>query len=41
MIFKNISEGVSFKNIIVKAKLISVEGSVPRNKGTFMLISSK
>ncbi len=41
MIFKNINEGVKFKSTLVKAKLVTTEGSVPRDKGTIMLISEK
>ena len=41
MIFKKINEAKKYKNEIIKAKLISTEGSVPRDSGTFMLISSK
>jgi len=41
MIFKNLDEAIKYNFPLIKAKLISTEGSVPRNKGTFMLISSK
>ena len=41
MIFKNINEAIKFKSSLIKAKLIKTEGSVPRNKDTFMLISKK
>ena len=41
MIFKNINNAVKFKSNLIKVKLIKTEGSVPRNKGTIMLISEK
>ena len=41
MILKKIIEAKKYKKEIVKAKLISTEGSVPRDSGTFMLITSK
>ena len=41
MIFKKLEEVLDYKKEIIKAKLISTEGSVPRNAGTFMLISEK
>ncbi len=41
MIFKNINEGVKFKSTLIKAKLITTEGSVPRDKVTIILISPK
>ena len=41
MILKKISEAKKYKKEIIKAKLISTEGSVPRDSGTFMLITSK
>ena len=41
MIFKKINEAIKFKSNLIKAKLITTEGSVPRDKGTFMLISQK
>ena len=41
MIFKNINDAVKFKSNLIKVKLIKTEGSVPRNKGTIMLISEK
>ena len=41
MIFKNINEAIKFKSTLIKAKLITTEGSVPRDKGTIMLISQK
>ena len=41
MIFKNINEGLKFKSTLLKAKLVTTEGSVPRDKGTIMLISEK
>ena len=41
MIFKKIIDAKKYTKEIVKAKLISTEGSVPRNSGTFMLITSK
>ena len=40
MIFKKLEEAKNFKLSLIKAKLITTEGSVPRNKGTFMLISN-
>ena len=41
MIFKKIVDAKKYKKEIIKAKLISTEGSVPRDTGTFMLITSK
>ena len=41
MIFKDLNEAIKYNSPLIKAKLISTEGSVPRNAGTFMLISSK
>ena len=41
MILKRISVAKKYKKEIIKAKLISTEGSVPRDTGTFMLITSK
>ena len=41
MIFKKIIDASKYTKEIIKAKLISTEGSVPRNSGTFMLITSK
>ncbi len=41
MIFKKIVDAKKYKKEIIKAKLISTEGSVPRDSGTFMLITSK
>tara|TARA_B100000959_G_scaffold270893_1_gene318358 strand:- start:109 stop:963 length:855 start_codon:yes stop_codon:yes gene_type:complete len=41
MILKKIIDAKNFKKEIIKAKLISTEGSVPRDTGTFMLITSK
>jgi len=41
MILKKIIDAKNFKKEIIKAKLISTEGSVPRDAGTFMLITSK
>ena len=41
MIFKSIDEAIKFKSNLIKAKLITTEGSVPRDKGTIMLISQK
>ena len=41
MILKKIIDAKKFKKEIIKAKLISTEGSVPRDAGTFMLITSK
>ena len=41
MILKKIIDAKKFKKEIIKAKLISTEGSVPRDTGTFMLITSK
>ena len=38
---KKIINAEKFTKEIIKAKIISAEGSVPRNKGTFMLISKK
>ena len=39
MIIKHLQEALEFNFTLIKAKLISTEGSVPRNKGTIMLIS--
>ena len=36
---KKIIDAEKFTKKIIKAKIISAEGSVPRNNGTFMLIS--
>jgi len=41
MILKKIIDANNYKKEIIKAKLISTEGSVPRDTGTFMLITSK
>ena len=41
MIFKNINDAIKIKSKLIKVKLIKTEGSVPRNKGTIMLISEK
>ena len=41
MILKKIIDAKKYKKEIIKAKLISTEGSVPRASGTFMLITSK
>ena len=41
MILKKIIDAKNYKKEIIKAKLISTEGSVPRDAGTFMLITSK
>ena len=41
MILKKLSDSKTFKKEIIKAKIISAEGSVPRNKGAFMLVSKK
>ena len=41
MILKKIIDAKNYKKEIIKAKLISTEGSVPRDTGTFMLITSK
>ena len=41
MILKKITEAKTYNGEIIKVKIISAEGSVPRNKGTFMLISKK
>ena len=41
MIFKKIIDARKYTKEIIKAKLIFTEGSVPRNLGTFMLITSK
>ena len=41
MFFKKIIDAKNYKKEIIKAKLISTEGSVPRDTGTFMLITSK
>ena len=41
MILKKIIDAKKYKKEIIKAKLISTEGSVPRDSGTFMLITSK
>ena len=37
MILKKLTDAKTFKKEIIKAKIISAEGSVPRNKGAFML----
>ena len=39
MTLKKLTEAKNYNNKIIKAKIISAEGSVPRNQGTFMLIS--
>ena len=41
MIFKKIIDARKYTKEIIKAKLISTEGSVPRDTGTFMLITSQ
>ena len=41
MILKKIVDAKKYKKEIIKAKLISTEGSVPRDSGTFMLITFK
>jgi len=41
MILKKIIDAKKYNKEIIKAKIISAEGSVPRNSGTFMLITSK
>ena len=41
MILKKIIDAKNYKKEIINAKLISTEGSVPRDAGTFMLITSK
>ena len=41
MIFKKIVDARKYTKEIIKAKLISTDGSVPRDSGTFMLITSK
>ena len=41
MKIEKINKAINFNYPLIKAKLVSTEGSVPRNKGTFMLISSK
>ena len=41
MKFKRINDARKYTKKIIKAKLISTEGSVPREAGTFMLITSK
>ena len=41
MILKKTIDAKKYKKEIIKAKLISTEGSVPRDSGTFMLITSK
>ena len=41
MILKKIIDAKKYKKEIIKAKLISTEGSVPRDSGTFMLITPK
>ena len=41
MILKKIIDAKNYKKEIIKAKLISTEGSVPRDTGTFMLITPK
>ena len=41
MIFKKINEVMKYNSTLMKAKLITTEGSVPRDKGTLMLISEK
>ena len=41
MILKKIIDAKKYKKEIIKAKIVSAEGSVPRNSGTFMLITSK
>ena len=39
MTLKKLTEAKNYNDKIIKAKIISAEGSVPRNQGTFMLIS--
>ena len=39
MTLKKLAEAKNYNNKIIKAKIISAEGSVPRNQGTIMLIS--
>ena len=41
MIIKKIIDAKKYNKEILKAKLIKTEGSVPRNCGTFMLITPK
>jgi len=41
MILKKIIDAKKYKKEIIKAKLITTEGSVPRDTGTFMLITTK
>jgi xanthine dehydrogenase accessory factor len=41
VILKKIIDAKKYKKEIIKAKIVSAEGSVPRNSGTFMLITSK
>ena len=41
MIFKKINEVIKYNSTLMKAKLITTEGSVPRDKGTLMLVSEK
>ncbi len=41
MILKKIIDAKKYRKVIIKAKLINTEGSVPRDSGTFMLITSK
>ena len=38
MIIRKLEEVKNYKLPVIKAKLISTEGSVPRNSGTFMII---
>ncbi len=40
-ILKKLEDALDYKSTIIKAKLIKTEGSVPRETGTYMLISSK
>jgi len=41
MILKKIIDAKKYNKVIIKAKLLTTEGSVPRDSGTFMLITSK
>ena len=40
MIFNKLNDSLNCKTKLVKAKLVFTEGSVPRNKDTFMFIST-
>ena len=40
MIFNKLNDSLNCKTKLIKAKLIFTEGSVPRNKDTFMFISN-